>query len=78
MPTFRCLGKSFYLTQAELGHYPSSVLAEAWSASTDKDAVSLDTWPEPNTDVLEVKPSCLGQEWSAGAHTDSGSFAGGP
>ena len=54
MPKFQCLGKRFELSHADLARVPGSVLAEAWNTSSGKTVVCLDTWPEPDLDVLEV------------------------
>ena len=54
MPILRCLDKTFELTHADLERVSGSVLAEAWSTSSGKTAVCLDTWPEPDLDVLKV------------------------
>ena len=54
MPSFRCLGSTFQLSQANLDRAPDSVLAEAWNASSESGAVNLDAWSEPDLDVLAV------------------------
>ena len=55
MPVFRCLGNFYQLSQADLDRAPNSILSTAWNAS-DRDApVSLESWPEPDLDVLEVE-----------------------
>ena len=54
MPSFRCLGKRFKVKQAHLDKAPGSLFKEAWALATKEHAVSLDTWPDPDLNVLEV------------------------
>ena len=42
------------MSQAELHRAPSSLLAEAWAASTQNAVVKLDAWPDRDLKVFEV------------------------
>ena len=54
MPSFQCLGKRFKVKQAHLDKAPGSLLKEAWALATNEHAISLDAWPDPDLEVLEV------------------------
>ena len=54
MPEFRCLKKTFAISQEDLQRAPSSVLTTSWNASAGKGAIDLKAWPEPDLRVFEV------------------------
>ena len=74
MPKFRCLGKDFSLSAADLERAPHSVLTGAWEASSGEEAVSLSSWPDPDLDYLEVCPWQLPEPIRVAAWLDTHSI----
>ena len=54
MPEFRCLGKTFQVSNADLGRAPDSVLSASWRIKGSQGVVDLTAWPEPDLEVFQV------------------------
>ena len=54
MPTFRLLGSSYGLTEAELKAAPSSLLAELAACAKADQAVDIGEWADQDAEAFQV------------------------
>ena len=57
MATFHLLGKSYSSSSSDLDNIRDTLLAEHAAQAKDGQLISLDYWPDADSEVFEVSPS---------------------